>query len=264
MVNLSTRKTAGLTKMERSNIAYFDRYLSTSFESLRHMLVKDYCYSPFNFIGHHRGRGNICSTANLVVLDVDHTNISIHDRYKELLDEGLKFIIGTTSDHTNLYKYRVLMPLSRPVEPHEYSLLVRGIEANKLVSNLDISASIKASGFMFSYSGSLVLTNFNGSLLPVDDYILEPTEVEYSTADPTEAIEDFDNLFKSFSRANKGSRSKALLRAAYTMYEYGFSLEQMTTGVLRINERFLVPKSKQEVYRRVINFIEQTKYRNNK
>ena len=96
LVHLSTRKTPNLTKDDRKPITHFTNYLQRHFESLIYLLTKDYMYSPFAFLGHHRLTSNICSDADFIVIDVDHTSTTIHERLHQLTNEVLQFIIGTT------------------------------------------------------------------------------------------------------------------------------------------------------------------------
>lgn len=254
LVNLSIRPTPGLSKDDRQQITGFTNYVQRNFSRLPFLLSRDFIYNPFNFLGYQRGTENICSDANLVVLDVDDTAISIQERYQQLSDEGLAFILATTSDVHNMHKYRILFPLDRSVDQEEYRLLVRGIVSNGLVTDMDLSASVKAGGFFFSYLDALVLTHFDGSPLGVSDYAIEPTEVEYAGMGSAELIDSFESEFRSFAAtALQGQRTKRLFAVAFRMREAGCSYEQIVTGVLAVNSMFIVSKPVSEVHRRVLS-----------
>lgn len=256
-VNLSTRKLSAdsISKESRLYITHFERYLEVPFDTLSFMLSKNYMFSPFAFEGHKRGVDTLCSEANLLVLDVDHTDISIQDKFTELVDENLNVIIATTSDSANMYKYRILLPLDRPISALEYRRLVFGVRDLGLVTDLDLVA---VSQIYYAYQGSKVLSSFSGVPLPVEDYMVDPHTVrEYTITDvsATELPSDFAIEFRHFLRPYTGSRSKRLSHAAYLMTEQGYNKTQVTKGVLAINKYFLVPKSTSEIQRRVLGPI---------
>ena len=255
MVKLSVRNVDGFSKDERLNITTFQRYLERDFKDLEGMLSRDYIYSPFNFLYRYRGNRNICSDATFVVIDIDHTNISIFDRFENIKSEGLSCILGTTSDTNNMFKYRLLLELDEAVNNIEYRLLVRGIRVNGLVPDMD-PVSEKAGGIMYAYKGSTTMS-FMADKLCVKDYILEEKESEEYDSDPTHLIENFDEEFNSFSNAQSGRRTKNLLAAGFKMIRGGMSHKQLTTHIYLLNDKMLFPKSKQDVKRRVIDFLEQ-------
>ena len=249
---VSFRSTKGLSKDDRGDLVHFHEYIKCRFTHLAQLLRTDGMYSSFAFLGHHCTNDNLIGESNLVILDVDDTTISIHDRSAELSAEGISHIIGTTSDPTNLFKYRILLLLDSAVDPPSYRLLVRGIQQNGLVADVDISASVRPSGKFFSYAGSTVVSDFTQSPLCVADYILEPEQVEYCTADPTELLDNFDANFRRFADATPGNRTRRLFAAAFTLRDAGCTYEQIVSGVLQVNSMFLVPKLTSEVHRRVL------------
>lgn len=253
--NVSVRAVVGLSKEERLSLVSFTNYRETLFKDLVYLLKKDYIYSAFNFLGYIRGNKNICSTANIIILDVDDTSIHIKDRLNELQEEGLICILGTTSDNTNMYKYRIVIPLNREVTSYEYVLLVRGIKLNGLVTDFDVGASVKAGGFFFSYFNSLVIHNFNGSTLVVDDYIADPQQPEHRALDPTADVSDILHEFNSYGTAIKGGRTKCLLHAAYRCLDYGLTDNQLEKVINYVNSTFLIPKDTHSIQRRVLQFI---------
>lgn len=255
-VELSARPLPGFTKSEREDIKFYTRFIRCSFETLVHLLSKDYMYSPFNYIGREQGLHNICSEAQFVVIDVDYTSTNIHDRLLQLADEELECILGTTSDPTNLYKYRVLIPLDRPVTHKEYRRLVGGIREHSLIPDLD-RASEKPSQKFYSYTDSTVVFN-KGSPLSVEDYILpEPKLTEKTGLNCSLELHQILQEFSSYSTAPPGSRTRYLLSAAFTLVEMGADDKLLEQVILHLNRSFLVPKDTDSVYRRVINFIKQ-------
>ncbi len=162
MITISTRATPGFTKSDRLQLAHFTHYRQLAFSKLISMLEHDFVYSPFGFIGYARGTNNVCTTATFIAIDVDDTIIPLAERHQQLIDEGLTHLIATTSDPTNPLRYRILFPLDQPVTADDYRDVVRGVRDLGLVTDLDFGSSVKVGGFMFSYSGSTVLSHLTG------------------------------------------------------------------------------------------------------
>lgn len=252
-VTLSVRPLPGFTKSEREDITFYTRFLRCKFQHLTQLLVKDYMYSPFPYLGHAQGLHNICGEAQFIILDVDYTSTNIYDRLTQLADEGLECILGTTSDQNNLFKYRVLIPLNRLVTHKEYRRLVVGVREFGLVTDLD-RASEKPSQKFYSYANSIVVSN-KGSPLVVEDYLApEPQIVECDLTcsyDLHELLEEFS----TYATAPPGDRTRYLLSAAFTLVDRGADNKLLEQVILHLNNAFLIPKDINSVYRRVINFI---------
>jgi len=254
LVHLSTRQTPDLTKDDRTALTHFTNYLQRHFESLIYLLAKDYMYSPFAFLGHHRLTSNICSNADFIVIDVDHTSTTIHERLQQLTDEGLQCIIGTTQSKHDLTKYRVLLPLVTTVTADEYRRLVRGIQANGLIADMDMASAKPAQAF-YAYADSLVLANFTGHPLIVENYILPPPEPGDRSTELNLNLADLLDEVKFYPYAVKGSRTRALLSAGFQLIDLGASDTQLEQALIHFNRKLLVPKDIDSLYRRVINFI---------
>lgn len=259
-VELSVRPLPGFTKSERDDIKFYTRFIKCEFKQLTQLLVKDYMYNPFGYLGMEQGLYNICSDATFVVLDVDYTSTSIHDRLTQLTNEGLECILGTTSDPTNLFKYRILLPIDRPVNSQEYRRLVTGIREFGLVSDLD-RASEKPSQKFYSYADSTVLYN-QGAPLVVADYLVPESECCHSQLSCSMDLHDLLNEFSTYSNAPPGSRTRYLLSAAFNLVERGVDNKLLEQVILHLNNTFLVPKDVNSVYRRVINFIKTRRKHN--
>ena len=255
-VTLSVRALPNYSKDERQWIKHYERFVECEFIDLVSLLQKDYMFSPFNYIGYEQGTLNICSDAQFVVIDVDSTSISIHDRLTQLVEEDLQCILATTSDTNNLYKYRVLIPLNRPVNSTEYRSVVTGIRVNGLIPDMDTSSSRPAQKF-YSYFNSLVLSDFTKSPLIVEDYLVDLALPEYRATSPTADISELLHEFNSYQYATKGKRTKSLLSAAYKAMEMGLSHSQVEQVVNYVNSLFLIPKPHAEIKRRVLDFIKQ-------
>ena len=253
-VTLSVRALPNYSKDERQWIKHYERFVECEFIDLVSLLQKDYMFSPFNYIGYEQGTFNICSDASFCVIDVDSTSISIHERLSQLVDESIQCILATTSDPTNLYKYRVLIPLDRSVDSTEYRSVVTGIRVNGLIPDMD-TASTKPAQKFYAYANSLVLSDMTQSPLVVDDYLVDLKLPEYRSTSPTADISELLHEFNSYQYATKGKRTKSLLSAAYTAMDMGLSYEQVEQVVNYVNSLFLVPKSPADVKRRVLNFI---------
>ena len=253
-VTLSIRPVPELSKAERGDITYYSSFIECAFNDLRYMIAKDYIFNPFNYIGYKQGSANICSDANFVVVDVDSTSISMPERLDQLVAEDLQCIIATTSDPFNWCKYRVLIPIDRPVTAFEYRALVTGIAEFGLIADMDPASSKPAQKF-YAYAGSAVLSSFTGQPLPVDDYLADLTQPQFHAASPPSDVTELLSEFESYRYATKGSRTRSLISAGYKCLEYGMSDAQVEQVIYYVNSLFLIPKSHGEVNRRVINFI---------
>ena len=254
LVRLSVRKVPNLSKSERAEFTHFTNYVERKFSDLVYLLAKDYIYSPFAYLGHHRLTANICSEANFIVIDVDHTSVNIYERLQQLTDEGLNCIIGTTSSKQDLTKYRVLLPLESHITADEYRRLIKGIQANGLIPDMDI-ASAKPAQAVYAYVDSLVISNLGGSNLVMEDYILSKPEKDEYKIDPSIDIEELLSKVKFYSYAVKGSRTRALLSAGFQLMNLGASDKQLEQALIHLNSKLLVPKDTHSLYRRVINFL---------
>lgn len=252
-VELSVRPLPGFTKSERDDIKFYTRFIKCEFQCLTQLLAKDYMYNPFGYLGMEQGLYNICNDATFVVLDVDYTATSIYDRLTHLTNEGLECILGTTSDPTNHFKYRILLPIDRPVNANEYRRLVAGIRELGLVADLD-RASEKPSQKFYAYANSTVLYN-QGAPLVVEDYLLPISECSQPQFNCSLELHEILSEFSTYSTAPPGSRTRYLLSAAFNLVERGADHKLLEQVILHLNQSFLIPKDIGSVYRRVINFI---------
>lgn len=254
LVRLSIRELPDYAKLERTDFTHFLRYVERHFHQLTYLLRKDYMYSPFAFLGYHRLTTNICSQANFVVIDVDHTSTSITERLDQLVDEGLQCILGTTSSKQNLTKYRVLLPLASSVTADEYRRLVKGIQVNGLIADMDMASAKPAQAF-YAYADSFVISEFSGKPLIVEDYILPPPEPGERIVDESVELADLLDDVKFYPYATKGSRTRALLSAGFQLLDLGASDAQLKQALIHFNSKLLIPKDIDSLNRRVINFI---------
>ena len=254
-VGLSTVEVNGIPKDKRRKIVYYEKYRKYPFQELPKMLVKDYIYSPFGFKYNCRGVDNVNTNTSIVVLDVDDTTIDAFDRHQQLIDENLSHIIATTSNKSNLFKYRVILPLSTEVASENYRGLVKGIRDHKLIADMDYSASAKFSQPFYSYKGSQVFTFFEGTSLSVKDYEVEDTleELNISELSKLDYQEKRMYLLEKFSEAFIGSRRRTLVKASFDMLELGFTQSQFRDTVITINKRWIQPMSQRELRLWVIN-----------
>lgn len=252
-VELSVRPLPGFSKSERDDIKFYTRFIKCKFKQLTELLSKDYIYSPFAYLGMEQGLFNICSKANFVILDVDYTSTNLYDRLTQLSNEGLECILGTTSDPTNHFKYRILLPIDRPVNANEYRRLVAGIRELGLVADLD-RASEKPSQKFYAYANSTVLYN-SGDPLVVSDYLTQETKETQQQLSCSLELHEILSEFSTYSTAPPGSRTRYLLSAAFNLVERGADNKLLEEVILHLNQSFLIPKDINSVYRRVINFI---------
>ena len=255
-VTLSTRAVTGLTKDERQFIKHYQQFIQCEFRDLRYLLAEDYIYSPFNYISYEQNTNNICSDANFVVIDVDSTSISITDRLDILAEEDLQCILSTTSNPLDWYKYRILIPVDKPLSAQEYRGVVTGIAEYGLIPDMDIASAKPAQKF-YSYANSMVLSSFTGEPLCTADYAVNLAEPIYSAASPPDDVTELLHEFDSYRYAIKGKRTRSLISAGYKCLELGMTNEQLEQVIYYLNSLFLVPKSHSDINRRVLNFIKQ-------
>lgn len=252
---MSALKVEGYSKDARRRITYFrEKPYNVTFESLIKMLSKDYIYSAFVYAYANRGHDNIISEAEMVVIDVDDTTIDAFDRHQQLIDEGLSHIVATTSDVNNMFKYRVLLPLSKPVSKEDYRSVVYGIQQHGLIADLD-PASKKPSQFFSAYEGAKVFSYFDGEFLSVEDYLLEEKleDVNLSELAKLSYKEKKMYLLEKYAIAYKGYRRRTLVKASFEMQELGFTKSQFRVTIKAINDGWLQPMLQNEVYLWIIN-----------
>jgi hypothetical protein len=251
-VNISTLSLKGYTKEQREKQTTFKKYITVNFNQLESMLYKDFMYSPFGFRTNYRKTDNICQPAKFMVIDVDTTDVSIYDRHKALEEEEIVHMIATTSNPDNIYKYRVLIPISRELFEFDYRYLIRGVRLKGLIEDMDVASEKPAQPF-YSYNNSKVLVNLEGGILNVDDYIITPEENSiYIDKAVTIDSEDFKLICEQYRMAKQGYRSRTLIKIGYEMANKGYSKDQIRKGIRYINNMWVSPKSDSELERRVL------------
>ena len=82
-------------------------------EKCGNVMAKDTAFTPFKFKDGVRGKENIASGADFIMLDIDESDITIHECADMLGD--YRYVMATTSQN-NPYKFRVMMPIDIVLE----------------------------------------------------------------------------------------------------------------------------------------------------
>ena len=228
-----------------SNAVHGFESAETSFAELSDLLYGDYAYSPFKFLNGTRDRSNIIGGTKWLVYDIDDAPISASETHFMLSD--INHHIALSSDPSNEFKFRILIELDSTVElnavtwKHFYLTV-----ANDLALVVD---PLPQSQIFFSYADRPVYSNTSAEPLPVRDYVMKAIDlatVKESVTKATPAfkssqLSDPETTFFYAFQAEKGSRSRNLIRAVYHAKDLGASLDDTIQLATDINEYWSVP-----------------------
>lgn len=203
-------------------------YIEVDFESLKRMLSKNFIYCGFKFKDGIRNSGNLIRRTNLLIFDIDNSEISMSEMSNCLAD--IKHIICSTSDKTNIYKFRVIIPLDRYVEIDNYKNLMKLVAKDYLIGvNIDL---LPESQIFYSYKDANVIENLDGELLNIKEYLLMVKENNIRELTPKERNALLDDSYNTFYNAyytREGERHKKLVWAIAKAYnigaDYKFTIE---------------------------------------
>lgn len=256
-IGVSLLEVTGTKQQRVANCVKGYIYLEgKKFEKLVNILKGDYAYSPFNFNNGIRGKDNIIGGTKWIALDVDKSDFT--DEETHIMLEDLKHIIVRTSDHTNPYRFRILLELDNIINIHSnnWSRLLESI-ADELAINIDI---LPQSQVFQSYKDSAdsILTNFEGKLFTIKPHIeyalnREVKSVEFNKSDLQNPYETFSYAFQ----AKQGEGSRMMYKAAKHAKDLGANKEQIIDLVNKINNYWIVPMSIDRLENTIIKQIER-------
>lgn len=230
-------------------------------QNLINLLTRDTVYNTFqykdaqdkhgNLVQMNRNRDNIISNTNLIILDVDKSQIDIHSMHDYLSD--IPHILATTSDSSNLFKYRILLPVNVEIDGTNhrlYSYIVRKLAAELLIEVDKVSYS--PSHPYYGYSGALTLSNNKGRLYDVTKYMTEFARGEDTLSKPlkvkpefktekgrsnhvSQMLDNVDEVFQYAIEAPHGEGSLRLARMCMHCRDEGFTAEELETAVRYVN-----------------------------
>jgi len=251
IVNISILPVEDTQKKHRVYYTVYTSVISLAFEQIPEILNKNYNYSPFVYKGNKRLKELIISNTNIVILDVDKTLRAIQDMHQFLKNELKSHIIATTSNSENLYKYRILLPLSREVTKEEYPNLVKGIIDYGLVEDTDLQGSKNTSQMFFAYANNpVIITYFSGEPLCVNDYLVTTKNQVFSTKLITKNCISIIDTFKSPTN-QKGNST--LVRASFEILRSGYTYDEFVKCIKQLNDAWVFPMNESRLFTTIIN-----------
>lgn len=247
---LETTNDIGITFKELKGISKEDRgkylgkegwsYKTVPFEALEILLKKDYAYNFFEYTDNVKVIENILPFTNVLVFDIDKGDYSI-DKMHELLTGVLDHHISTTSNKSNLYKYRLIVPLKQKFKVNKsiWKDLLKSIAKDYLfgieIDRLSISQAF------YSYKDSIVYSDIQGNKLDIKPYLtkLESLAMFKKPLTSKEKEVQLKNTFSTFQyafNAKEGTRNHSLISAINHAFDLGASKEQCIDLVRSINE----------------------------
>ena len=224
------------------------KYNKYKLEDLIVLLKGDYAYSPFEFKDGRRSNDNIISETNWVVLDVDESELTM-DVLHETYLSGTCHIIATTSDSSNLNKFRLILPIAQRIgaDKQVYKYIINRI-ADELMLTIDAASTVMSQP-MFSYSGGVVLDNLKEHIKPMDvsDILADAaTNVQqvYDNKPMTPAqkkkaqgeyLHDFEDKLAFVINAPHGTGSIRLWQAGRDMQRAGLDYTSIKTLLHKVN-----------------------------
>lgn len=243
-----TMEDSGLSREEAKTIEKTKRgylindeytYKETTWEKLANLMVNDTAYTPFKFNDGRRGKDNIGSPARFIVLDVDESD-ETYNEVADRLDEYM-FHIATTSDSSNPYKFRVILPFDIEVDLDrtkwkEFYAMV----GMQLDLNID---KLPQSQIFYGFSGSQIISNNEGDLFEASKIIPE-IKIETNIVQPASEAkrlaiwEDREREWKyAYTAVSGGGYHLALFKAMRHAHDLGFSYNAVTELIDDIIEK---------------------------
>lgn len=227
-------------------------------------LVKFFANKTGNFCNHHfengdmgKGRRTRLTTtagANMVVFDVDNTNIKPDVVSKFLGDTN--HIIYTTKSHTDAApRYRLILPLSHKVtlEEEQYRQLCKNI-AYWLPVEVDAPAIQRERKYRH-YKGSKVFSKLDGNNIDVMPYYPNTQQSENLENDKGKTISVSGMKRWVIRTASEGNRNQTLYRYASFLREQSLSVDKIENAVKEVNSLLDEPLSDNELNDTILKSI---------
>lgn len=230
------------------------QYARVPFDRLANLLKNKFIYSPYKYINGERRTENLINKTNLIIFDIDESDISIEECHNNLSD--INHIVSTTSDKDNIYKYRVILPFDREVEIETkiYKRLCQEIAIDYLTGiKYDNLSQVQA---YYSYEDSRVYITTDAENLKIKDYItnikmnntfdvLTPQQKKKKLADSSE----FDFAYA----VPEGHRHRTMIKAIAKAFYLGADEKYVSNLIEDINNSY-VNKFKDIDYEGIIKF----------
>ncbi len=253
------------------------QYTERPFTELSAILCHDYAFNPFRYktpeegatynaeafpepYGGIRGKNNVTGKCTWICLDIDDTNISDIE-YHEILAKT-NHHIARTSNPSNQYKYRVILPLSRAIEVdnEHWKFFISSI-ATALHCKID---RLPKSQLLIGYEGRTVYSVTNGIDIDPTPHIniakmkvIELNEKKRNVT-PDQASKELAQPFSTFEfafTAEVGNRWATSHAAIHKAKELGASDAYIEELMYKINNFLDNPKPRETVRATLITAI---------
>lgn len=236
------------------------KYNKYKLEDLTVLLKGDYAYSPFQFKDSRRSNDNIISETNWLALDIDESELPM-DVLHETYLAGTCHIIATSSDASNLHKFRLIVPIAQKIgaDKNVYKYVMNRV-ADELMLTLDPQSTV-ISQPMFAYSGGTVLDNLKEHIKPMDVsgyladaatnvqqvYDNKPMTAPQKKKAQGEYLHDFEDKLSFVINAPHGTGSIRLWQAGKDMQKAGLDFTSITTLLNKINSMWSHPMDRARI-----------------
>ena len=225
------------------------KYVNHKLSDLVTMLKGDFAYSPFKYRDGRRSNDNCEGSIQYIVLDVDESELPM-DILHETYLSGTSHIIATTSDSTNLHKFRILLPIAQKLgtDPIVFRYIVNRI-AEELMVKIDPQSGT-LSQIYFSYSGGTILDNLKESIpaMDISGFLADAAINKQSIPDygaklspaakkklSGSILHDFESEMKFAINAREGMGSVSLWQAGKKCQSAGIDFTGIETIIHRIH-----------------------------
>jgi len=252
-MNWSNPKEAKAYMSKRAFHGY--QNFDVPFAQLAEVVNRPLAYSPYHFGDGVDGKGvhrtgyrsmaTCIDPSSLIVLDVDDTPLNMN-QLSEILQD-YKHIIATTSDNTNLFKYRVIFELDRPIDlsPSQWKRFYKSV-ADLL--GIEVDTNINKAGMFYGYADSKVIYHEDGSKLPTKPHIIKAlTEVKIDKVKVAKNQKELDiqwdereETFEFAYEAVNGRRTK-LYGAMRKACDMGWNQDMVEDLLEDINDEMVRP-----------------------
>lgn len=237
---------------------------NSNFEIYRTLTSKSYSYSPYTFKDGVRNLESLNSTANTLVIDVDKTTLDINTM-AELLEE-YSYVLATTSDPTNMFKYRVILHLDRHIDlnPVQWKLFYKSVSD---LLGIDYDPQINKASMFHGYEGSKVLYN-KGIKLETKPHIIKAhapvKQKEIKVAKSSAQLaEQWDYRFDEFAYAydmlyGRTLKLYSVMRTACAMGWEESMVEELLEEIAQLIARpYSYSRLKKYILSQIPNFIKK-------
>ena len=254
------------------------QYDEVPFSKLSAILSNDYAFNPFKFKtleegavynqeaypnphGRIRGRANVTGKCTWVCLDIDDTTIADIDMH--IILSKFNHHIARTSDASNPYKYRIILPLSAPIEVDNdhWKFFIDSI-VNSLGLKVD---RIPRSQLLIGYKGRKVYTTIGKATIEPSRHLkwahTKVSELEEKRANAIpkcqadRALQSPLSTFEFAYESSNGEGTMAMLGAIRKAKELGATNEYIEGLLHSINNFWDVSMSEHRLRATVMSAI---------